>query len=150
MLSNTDRVASAVELVDASEEQLFAALGAASMAFGTPDEILALGAAMDPGQVVPLRKAGFVGAADVADSPAVEERGRTAFEEFLAEYGEHLKAAVCGHYKSYLDGELDKQNLVTTTATLIAGFATGTIWAPLVGILAVLVVKAALNMLCDV
>lgn len=150
MLSSSDRVASAVGLVDASEEQLYAALGAASMALGTPDEVLALGAAMNPGRIQPLRQAGFVGAADVADSPAVEERGRTAFQQFLAEYGQHLKAAVCGHYKSYLDGELDQQNLVTTTATLIAGFATGTIWAPLVGILAVLVVKAALNMLCDI
>jgi hypothetical protein len=137
------------ELAHASEADLYAALGAATMALGTPDEVLALGALGRMGGVESLQDSGMAIAADTAVSISLEDRGRGAFGEFLEEFGERLRANVCADYKAYRDGQTDQETVVKVITAAIAALPALGLWAPLVALLTALLLRTGLDILCD-
>jgi len=149
MFDEDDSLHDVSELTHASESDLYAALGAATMALGTPDEVLALGALGRDGGVESLQDSGMALAADAATSISLEDRGRSAFEDFLGEFGERLRANVCADYKAYRDGQTDQDTVVKVITAAIAALPALGLWAPLVALLTALLLKTGLDMICD-
>ena len=150
MLQREERVQSASMLAEAPEEDLFAALGSASLALGTPAEALALGALGRAHGVESLKRGDMTLAADLAADFDVVERGRSVWGDFLGEVGDALKAQLCGDFAQYLAGEKDADALFTAIGAVVTALVAGTVWGPLIAYLIALLFKVGLRMLCKV
>lgn len=150
MLQKEERLQSASMLAEAPEEDLYAALGSASLALGTPAEALALGAMSRAHGVESLRQGDMTSAVDLAESVDVVDRGRSVWGDFLDEFGQRLKDQLCGDFAKHLAGESGADALFTAVGGVVTALVVGTVWAPLIAYLVALLLKVGLRMLCDV